>query len=204
MCWLTVLDAILSTDARGALHETGTGAAYCQIIDSIFGDVPMNRVKFEAKQEYEYLANYRILQNSFKVHSIDKVSRCARSCSTVSSLTRTLLYTHRSGRFSSVSSPPPRLPFAPQPIPVDRLVRCKMQDNLEFMQWLKRFWDMNFPGGDYDPVARRGGAGARAPSASGAGAGKAPVASTSAAPAARRPPPGELRPAYPALSRQVC
>ncbi|BGP52769.1 microtubule integrity protein mal3 [Rhodotorula sphaerocarpa] len=129
------------------IEQCGTGAAYCQIIDSIFGDVPMNRVKFEAKQEYEYLANYRILQNSFKIHSIDK------------------------------------------PIPVDRLVRCKMQDNLEFMQWLKRFWDMNFPGGDYDPVARRGGAGARAPSASGAGAARAPVASTSAAPAARRPPP---------------
>ena len=24
-----------------------------------------------------------------------------------------------------------------KPIPVDRLVRCKMQDNLEFLQWIK-------------------------------------------------------------------
>lgn len=66
-----------------------------------------------------------------------------------------------------------------------------MQDNLEFLQWLKRFWDMNFPGGEYDAVARRGAAGAgagagaagggpRAPSAAGASA-RAPVA------AARRP-----------------
>jgi RP/EB family microtubule-associated protein len=47
-----------------------------------------------------------------------------------------------------------------QPIPVDRLIRCKMQDNLEFLQWLKRFWEMNFPGGEYDAVGRRGGAGA--------------------------------------------
>lgn len=35
----------------------------------------MNKVKFEAKQEYEYLSNFRILQNSFKVHSIDKVRK---------------------------------------------------------------------------------------------------------------------------------
>ena len=33
-----------------------------------------------------------------------------------------------------------------KPIPVDRLVRCKMQDNLEFLQWIKRFWDLNYTG----------------------------------------------------------
>lgn len=62
-----------------------------------------------------------------------------------------------------------------------------MQDNLEFLQWLKRYWDMNFPGGEYDPIARRGGAGARAPSATHSASGRAPVASTSGA---RRAPPG--------------
>lgn len=35
-----------------------------------------------------------------------------------------------------------------------------MQDNLEFLQWSKRFWDQYFPGGEYDAVARRKGAGA--------------------------------------------
>ena len=30
-----------------------------------------------------------------------------------------------------------------KPIPVERLIKCKMQDNLEFMQWLKKFWDQN-------------------------------------------------------------
>ena len=35
-----------------------------------------------------------------------------------------------------------------------------MQDNLEFLQWTKRFWDQYFPGGEYDAVARRKGAGA--------------------------------------------
>jgi RP/EB family microtubule-associated protein len=38
---------------------------------------------------------------------------------------------------------------------VDRLVKCKLQDNLEFMQWVKRYWDQNYPGGDYDAVSRR-------------------------------------------------
>ncbi len=33
-----------------------------------------------------------------------------------------------------------------------------MQDNLEFLQWTKRFWEQYFPGGDYDAVTRRKGA----------------------------------------------
>ncbi len=44
-----------------------------------------------------------------------------------------------------------------KPIPVEALVKCKMQDNLEFLQWTKRFWEQYFPGGDYDAVARRKG-----------------------------------------------
>ena len=35
-----------------------------------------------------------------------------------------------------------------------------MQDNLEFLQWSKRFWDQYYPGGDYDAIARRKGSGA--------------------------------------------
>lgn len=38
-----------------------------------------------------------------------------------------------------------------------------MQDNLEFLQWSKRYWDQYFPGGDYDAVARRRGSGAPPP-----------------------------------------
>lgn len=34
-----------------------------------------------------------------------------------------------------------------------------MQDNLEFLQWSKRYWDQYYPGGEYDALARRGGAG---------------------------------------------
>lgn len=34
-----------------------------------------------------------------------------------------------------------------------------MQDNLEFLQWVKKFWDANYPGGDYDALSRRKGPG---------------------------------------------
>ena len=33
----------------------------------------MNRVKMNAKLEYEYMANYKIMQNYFKAKKIDKV-----------------------------------------------------------------------------------------------------------------------------------
>ena len=39
------------------------------------GDVPMTRVKMNAKHEYEYIANFKVLQNAFKVKKIDKVCR---------------------------------------------------------------------------------------------------------------------------------
>ncbi|KAH9480097.1 Microtubule-associated protein RP/EB family member 1 [Psilocybe cubensis] len=98
------------------IEQCGTGGAYCQILDSIYGDIPMNRVKMNAKHEYEYVANYKIMQTAFKAKKIDK------------------------------------------PIPVEKLVKCKMQDNLEFLQWMKRFWDANYGGQGYDAVARRKGA----------------------------------------------
>ena len=65
----------------------------------------------------------------------------------------------------------------PQPIPVDRLVKCKMQDNLEFTQWIRRFHDQCYGGGHYDAVGRRKGAPATvAPAPSSAGAGSARLA----------------------------
>ncbi|KAJ9620497.1 microtubule integrity protein mal3 [Taxawa tesnikishii (nom. ined.)] len=90
-------------------------AALCQVYDSIFLDVPMSRVKFNANAEYAYLDNFKILSNVFRKHQIER------------------------------------------PIPVEQLVKCKMQDNLEFLQWTKRYWDQYYPGGDYDPIARRKG-----------------------------------------------
>lgn len=43
-----------------------------------------------------------------------------------------------------------------RPIDVLALVKCRMQDNLEFLQWTKNFWDLNYPGGEYNALARRG------------------------------------------------
>lgn len=103
------------------VEQCGSGGAYCQILDSIYGDLPMIRVKMNAKHEYEYVANYKIMQNVFKAKKIDK------------------------------------------PIPVEKLVKCKMQDNLEFLQWMKRFWDQNYGGQGYDAVARRKGVALEAP-----------------------------------------
>ncbi|AEO58164.1 hypothetical protein MYCTH_2305340 [Thermothelomyces thermophilus ATCC 42464] len=98
------------------VEQCGTGAALCQVYDSIFLDVPMSRVKFNVNTEYAYIQNFKILQNTFTKHNIERS------------------------------------------IPVEALVKCKMQDNLEFLQWTKKFWDQYYPGGEYDAVGRRKGA----------------------------------------------
>ena len=44
-------------------------------------------------------------------------------------------------------------------IEVEKLIKAKYQDNLEFFQWFKRFFDLNCRGGaDYSAVERRKGA----------------------------------------------
>ncbi|KAI1430975.1 calponin homology domain-containing protein [Xylaria sp. CBS 124048] len=97
------------------IEQCGTGAALCQVFDSIFLDVPMSRVKFNVNGEYAYVQNFKVLQSTFTRHHIEK------------------------------------------PIPVEALIKCKMQDNLEFLQWTKKYWDQYYPGGDYDAVGRRKG-----------------------------------------------
>lgn len=97
------------------VEQCGTGAAYCQIMDSIFGDLPMNRVNFNAVSEYEYFTNYKILQSCLTKHKIEKS------------------------------------------VLVERLVKCRFQDNLEFLQWIKKFWAQNKDESEYDPEIRRKG-----------------------------------------------
>ncbi|PWN21511.1 hypothetical protein BCV69DRAFT_269260 [Microstroma glucosiphilum] len=97
------------------VEQCGSGFAYAQIIDSIYGNVPMSRLHANAKQEYEFINNFKVLQAVFKKNRISK------------------------------------------PIPVDMLIKCRMLDNLEFLQWIKGFWDTNYPGTPYDPDARRAG-----------------------------------------------
>lgn len=97
------------------VEECGKGAIYCQILDSIYGDVPMSKVKFNVKAEYEFLNNYKVLQGVFNRHKIDRQ------------------------------------------IPVEKLVKCRFQDNLEFLQYCKKHWDANWSGHEYDAVGRRAG-----------------------------------------------
>merc|ERR1740128_1428852 len=40
--------------------------------------------------------------------------------------------------------------------PVDRLVKGRFQDNFEFIQWFKKFFDVNYDGSEYDAFEMRG------------------------------------------------
>lgn len=97
------------------VEQCGTGAAYCQLMDSIYGGVPMAKVKFDSTLgEYDARTNMKILQAAFNRHQITKS------------------------------------------IEVERLIKCRLQDNLELLQWFKRLWmenkDVNV---EYDAVNRR-------------------------------------------------
>jgi len=42
-------------------------------------------------------------------------------------------------------------------VPVEKLIRGRFQDNFEFLQWFKKFFDANFDGADYDALEARSG-----------------------------------------------
>ncbi|KAJ3217679.1 hypothetical protein HDU67_007502 [Dinochytrium kinnereticum] len=87
------------------------------------GDVPLSRVKFASKHEYDFINNLKILQTGFNSHSIEKFPALTIA-----------LY---------------------QNIPIDKIVKCRYNDNFEFLQWMKKYWDAFYPGGGYDAAARR-------------------------------------------------
>ena len=74
-----------------------------------------------------------------------------------------------------------------RPIPVQDLIKCKMQDNLEFLQWSKKYWDQYYPGGDYDALARRKGTGAGAAPSLPPSSGRLSSGGAGSAGGARRP-----------------
>lgn len=40
---------------------------------------------------------------------------------------------------------------------MEKLVKGRFQDNLDFIQWFKKFYDANYDGKEYDPVEARQG-----------------------------------------------
>jgi len=42
-------------------------------------------------------------------------------------------------------------------VPVEKLIKGKFQDNFEFLQWFKKFFDANYDPREYDPVIARNG-----------------------------------------------
>jgi RP/EB family microtubule-associated protein len=74
-----------------------------------------NKVKWDCKNDYEFVENYKILQQAFDKNGVKR---------------------H---------------------IDVPKLIKAKYQDNLEFCQWLKAFFEKNYNGEPYDALARRKG-----------------------------------------------
>lgn len=115
-------------------------------MDLLFpGCISLKKVKFQAKLEHEYIHNFKLLQASFKRMNVDKVGGPF------------FRFSLKWFPLSNFSSPSVFFLFSFQIIPVEKLVKGRFQDNLDFIQWFKKFFDANYDGKEYDPIAARQG-----------------------------------------------
>jgi RP/EB family microtubule-associated protein len=115
-----IVDWINSTLGLNILkiEQTANGCIACQLLDIMHpSSVSMSKVNWNAKQSFEFVNNYKVLQSAFSKLKIDKF------------------------------------------VDVDKLIKGKYQDNLEFMQWFKRFFEMSIDSpqvlANYDAVGVR-------------------------------------------------
>lgn len=94
--WINTLSQLNYT----RIEQTASGVFACHVFDALYpGQIRFEKVKFNARQEYEYIHNYKILQACF----------------------------NRVGMKRQID--------------VEKLIKGKYQDNLEFIQWVKGYYD---------------------------------------------------------------
>eukprot|EP00355_Strombidium_rassoulzadegani_P006343 CAMPEP_0168614682 /NCGR_PEP_ID=MMETSP0449_2-20121227/4108_1 /TAXON_ID=1082188 /ORGANISM="Strombidium rassoulzadegani, Strain ras09" /LENGTH=94 /DNA_ID=CAMNT_0008655385 /DNA_START=48 /DNA_END=332 /DNA_ORIENTATION=+ len=55
------------------IEQCATGAVYCQIMDAIYPQTfSLGKIKWGAKFDYEFVENYKVLQNAFDKNGIKK------------------------------------------------------------------------------------------------------------------------------------
>ena len=139
----------------------------------------MGRVKFNVNTEYAYIQNFKILQSELTMLQPPHAYTTAQTWQTINALYWKGLELLLIYAFEDTLA----RHGIERNVPVESLVKCRMQDNLEFLQWTKRHWDQYFPGHDYDALARRKGSGAPTASSSA----PAPSSRTSVGSGARKP-----------------
>jgi len=93
-------------------------------------------------------------------------------------------------------------------IPVDKLIKGRFQDNFEFCQWFKKFFDANYAGQEYDALSVRGGVqpladGKKAPTSSSRGMAAPSKSRSVSGPPKRTAAPKAASPAVKTTSKSV-